>query len=190
MEASGDATQILKRLSAGDPEAGDQLVGLIYDQLHDLAAGLMRRERPDHTLQATALVNEAYLKLVDKTRVQWRDRAHFLAVAAKVMRRILIDHARHHGRAKRGGGRQSIPFDELATRLAHEQDWDLVSLDEALKELESADPQRAQIVELRYFGDLTVAQVAEVLQMPIRSVERSWHSARTWLYRALADNGR
>ena len=178
MPSPHDVTRILQRASDGEREAVDELLRVVYEDLHGRAANLMRRERPGHTLQATALVHEAYLKMVDQTRARWKDQAHFLSVAAKVMRRILIDHARTRRREKRGGDRRQIPLDDVLTELAGKKGGDLLELDEALRRLQAIDEQRSQIVELRYFGGLTMDRIAEVLDVPLRSVERGWSSAR------------
>lgn len=180
-----DVSQLLVAARDGDRRAADQLLPYVYDELRVLAAEMMREERTDHTLQATALVHEAYLKLVDQTRVQWRDRAHFFAVAAQALRRILVDHARTHRSAKRGHGRAKLSVqDELAA--SYERELDLVALDEALAELTSSHPRHAQIVEMRFFTGLTVPEIAAVLGVATRTVERKWRFARAWLRQALA----
>jgi RNA polymerase sigma factor (TIGR02999 family) len=178
-------TELLAGARYGDDRAMDRLLPLVYDQLRLLAQDMMERERSDHTLQATALVHEAYLKLVDQTRVQWRDRAHFFAVAAQAIRRILVDHARGHGRAKRGGGRAKLTLIE-GRLAADEQTVDIVALDEALATLAADHPQHARIVEMRFFAGLTTEETAAVLGVSTRTVERKWRYARAWLYRALS----
>lgn len=157
---------------------------LVYDELRGLARQYLQRERRDHTLQATGLVHEAYLRLVDQTATTWRDRAHFFAVAASVMRRVLVDYARAHRAAKRGGALEKIELDE-AVALTPERHVDLVALDDALKDLGAFDPRQSQIVELRFFGGLTVEEVAEVLEISPRTVKREWRLARAWLRREI-----
>lgn len=186
MAQSVDVTQLLASASAGDRQALDQLLPLVYDELRALAGGMMLHERPDHTLQPTALVHEAYRKLVDQTRAQWQDRAHFFAVAAQVIRRILVDHARGHDRVKRGGGRSKLALDEGLV-AAYENLVDLVALDEALEKLAVSQPQQARIVEMRFFSGLTIDETAAVLRISTATVERDWRYARAWLYRALSD---
>ena len=181
-----DVTQLLTEVSAGDSRAADLLLPLVYDELHAVAEGLMRRERPDHTLQPTALVHEAYLKLVDQTRVHWRDQAHFFAVAAQAIRRILVDHARGHERAKRGGGRTRLALDEELV-ASYAQVVDLIALDEALTQLAASDAQQARIVEMRFFAGLTIEETAAVLGVSTSTVERDWRCARARLYCALSN---
>lgn len=186
MAGPEDVTALLVRASEGDSRAADELLPLVYGKLRALAAELMQRERVDHTLQPTALVHEAYLKLVDQTRARWEDRAHFFSVAAQALRRILVDHARGHARAKRGGMRTKVQFDESLI-AAYEQTIDLLSLDDALHRLAEQDAQRARVVALRFFGGLTIEEAAAVLEVSTRTVERQWRYARAWLYRELAD---
>jgi RNA polymerase sigma factor (TIGR02999 family) len=189
-DAKTQVTAIVADLSEQDAEAApaaDQLLPLIYDELHRLAVDYMRRERPGHTLQPTALVNEAYLKLVDQTRVNWRGRTHFLAVGAQAMKRLLVDHARARSRDKRGGSWKRVTLGAAVTPqgspdLEPEQ---LLSLHLAIEELARLDERQARIVELRYFGGLTVAEVAEVLGVSRRTVEEHWVHARVWLKRRL-----
>ena len=176
-----DVTILLAELKKGNKEAASKLVPLVYDELRRLAGGYMRRERSDHTLQATALVNEAYLKLVEQRSVDWQSRAHFFGIAAQVMRRILVDHARGHLRDKRGGGEKAIPLDE-AVVFAPEQSLELVKLDEALARLTQFDPRQGKIVELRFFGGLTVEQTAELLGISPKTVKRDWSMAKAWLH--------
>jgi RNA polymerase sigma factor (TIGR02999 family) len=179
-----DVTRLLLDWSNGQPDARDRLVPLVYDELRSLAARSLSRERSDHTLQATALVNEVYLKLVDQRVVRWRDRAHFFAVAAAVMRRILVDHARRVRAAKRGSGMATLPLDEDAV-LAPESAVDLVALHDALDRLAAIDARQSQIVELRFFGGLTIDEAAEVLRVSPATVKSDWTLARAWLYREL-----
>ena len=186
MPGPTDVTQLLTKASAGDGRAADELLPLVYDELHAVAEGLMRRERPDHTLQPTALVHEAYLKLVDQTRVQWRDQVHFFAVAAQAIRRILVDHARGHERAKRGGGRTKLALSEELL-ASYAQVVDLIALDEALTQLAASDAQQARIVEMRFFAGLTIGETAAVLGVSTSTVEREWRCARARLYCALSN---
>ena len=173
---------------AADPGEGEpiaaRLMPLVYDDLRALAASHLRREAPGHTLQPTALVNEAFLKLVDQTRVDWKGKTHFFAVGAEIMRRILVDHARGKNRQKRGGDRQRIALhDDL--KLTPQSDEDLLAVDDAIEKLADRDPRQAKIVELRFFGGLTVAEVAEVLGVSKRTVEAEWTMIRAWLRREL-----
>lgn len=177
-------TQILNEAATGDPSAVKRLFPLLYDELHDLAERYIRREKPGHTFDPTALVNEAFLKLIDQTRVHWQGKTHFLAVGAQVMRRILVDHARENQRLKRGGGRARITLSEQV-ELSPERDEDLLAVDEALDKLEKIDPRQAKIVELRFFGGMSVAEVAEVLGVSKRTVESDWTMVRAWLRREL-----
>ena len=180
---SGQVTQLLKAMHAGDAQAAESLLPLVYAELHRLAKGYMRRERPDHTLQATALINEAYLKLVGED-IDWNSRAHFIGLAANVMRRVLVDYARARNAEQRGGGLQRVEMqDELA--VSAEQLDEVEHLDEALKKLERENPRQARVVELRYFGGLSVEQIGALLQIAPRSVKRDWALARIWLFREL-----
>ena len=179
-----EITRILRAWSGGDREAVDHLIPLVYDELHKVAAQYLRRQRPDHTLQPTALVNEAYLKLVDISTVSWEDRAHFFAVASQTMRHVLVDHARGRNRDKRGGGAQKVSLDE-AVSFANNQEIDVLLLDEALRELAGIDEQQAKIVELRFFGGLTVEETAVVLRISPATVKREWRIAKAWLYHRL-----
>jgi RNA polymerase sigma-70 factor (ECF subfamily) len=184
MDSDGDqVTQLLKAMHAGDAQAAENLLPLVYAELHRLAKAYMRRERPDHTLQATALINEAYLRLVGED-VDWNSRAHFIGVAANVMRRVLVDYARSRNAEQRGGGLQRVEMqDELA--ISTEQLDEVEQLDEALKKLEKENPRQARVVELRYFGGLSVEQIGALLQIAPRSVKRDWALARIWLFREL-----
>jgi RNA polymerase sigma factor (TIGR02999 family) len=176
-----DVTILLAELTKGNKEAASKLIPMVYDELRRLAESYMRRERGDHTLQATALVHEAYLKLVEQRSVDWRSRAHFFGIAAQVMRRILVDHARGHLREKRGGELQEVPMDE-ALEFAPAQSLELIKLDEALARLTKLDPRQGKIVELRFFGGLTVEQTAELLGISPKTVKRDWSVAKAWLY--------
>ena len=185
MGETEDITKLLVAAREGNRQASDQLLPRVYDELRALAGSLMRQERPDHTLQATALVHEAYLKLVDQTRVQWHDRAHFFAVAAQALRRILVDHARTHDREKRGGGQARVPLqDELVA--FYEQQVDLIALDEALVQLAARHPEHARVVEMRFFSGLTVDEIAGVLNVTSRTVANKWRFARAWLQQAIS----
>jgi RNA polymerase sigma factor (TIGR02999 family) len=177
-------TALLLQASLGDRAAMDQLFPLVYDQLRRMASSSLRRERPDHTLGTTGLVHEAYLRLVDQTRVGWRDRAHFYAVAALAMRRILVDYARRHRRVKRGGGQRPVSLDEGAVSL-DERAENIVALDEALTRLAELNPRLSRIVECRFFGGLTEEEIAEALGVTTRTVKRDWAKARGWLYQEL-----
>ena len=181
----GQATQLLIDLSSGDTAALEKLTPLIYDELHRLAHRFLRRERGGHTLQTTALVNEAYLRLVDQRNLRWQNRAHFFAIAAQLMRRILIDYARRRQYAKRGGGAPHVSLDEAAV-LSEERATDLIALDEALEGLASIDPQQSRVVELRFFGGLTIEETAEVLKLSHDMVKREWSTAKAWLYREMS----
>jgi RNA polymerase sigma factor (TIGR02999 family) len=182
---SPDLTQILVETSEDPPaKAADKLIPLVYDELRDLARNYLRSERKGHTLQPTALVHEAYLRLVDQTRVDWKGRTHFYAVAAAVMRRLLTDHARMRGRGKRGRGWRRVVLDEL-TAAGEQGMVDSVALNDAINTLASLDEQQARIVELRFFGGLTVEEVAHVLGVSKRKVEGDWTHAKAWLRVAL-----
>jgi RNA polymerase sigma-70 factor (ECF subfamily) len=181
---SADVTMLLSRLAEGDKSVVPQLMPLVYDELRRLAASYMRRERPDHTLQPTALVHEAYLRLVEQRATSWKNRAHFFGVAAQLMRRILVDHARGRLRNKRGGEGQKVSLDE-AFVFSPDQSAEIVDVDEALSRLEKLDPRQCRVVELRFFGGLTVDEAAEALHISPRTVEREWQFARAWLYMEL-----
>ena len=183
-----EVTQLLKDWSSGDPEALDRLIPIVYAELRAIAARYLRRERRDHTLQPTALVNEAYLRLIDQKQVQWQNRAHFIGVAAQMMRRILVDHAKSHNRAKRGGGAQRVSLDE-ALAVSDERANDLIELDSALTALATFDDRKSRVVEMRYFGGLTVEETAEVLKVSEMTVAREWKLAKAWLYTHIEDNG-
>jgi len=182
-------TQMLAAWAGGDQTALEQLTPLVYEELRRLARQRMRRERPGHTLQTTALANEAYLRLVDQTQVRWQNRAHFFAIAAQQMRRILVDYARRRLYQKRGGGALQVTLAE-AEGLTDEHTPDLVALDEALRSLAEVDPRRAQVVELKFFGGLTNEETAEVLKVSTGTVERDWTIAKAWLHSQLKGSGR
>jgi RNA polymerase sigma factor (TIGR02999 family) len=179
-------TQLLVEWSNGDKAALDKLMPLIDQELRRLAHHYMRRERPGHTLQTTALVNEAYLRLINRKNVHWQNRAHFLAIAAQLMRTILVDHARSHAYAKRGGGTQTVALDE-AVIVPQERAAEVVALDDALKNLEGIDPLQSRIVELRFFGGLTIEETAEVTQLSPATIKREWSTAKAWLYHQLSN---
>ena len=184
-DSAGDVTGLLVDWSNGDEQALDRLMPLVYDELRRLASRYLRRERPDHTLQTTALVHEAYLRLVDQRRVRWRNSLHFVALSAQIMRRILIDHARSHRYAKRGGKSRKVSLEE-APEVSAEQAPDLLEVDEALTKLTAVDAQLGRIVELRFFGGLKSEEIAEVLGISVPTVTRRWRLAKAWLYRHLA----
>jgi RNA polymerase sigma factor (TIGR02999 family) len=176
-----DVTRLLVRLTDGDRGVLDELLPVVYGELRKLASSYLRRERVGHTLQPTALVHEAYMRLVDQTQVQWQNRAHFFGVAAQMMRRILVDHARAHEAEKRGGEFQKLSLDENID-VSGERDVNLVALDDALNLLAEVDPQKSKIVELRFFGGLSVEETAEVLGVSAPTVKRQWRMAKAWLY--------
>lgn len=181
-------TQLLAEWSEGNQAALDELYPLVYEELHRLARRYMSRERKGHTLQTTALINEAYVRLVDQRNVHWANRSHFFAISAQIMRRILIDHARRHAYAKRGGGVQQVSLEEAAI-VAPDQASELVRLDEALKTLAKMDQRRSHVVELRYFGGLSNEEIAGVLKVSENTVTRDWNMARAWLYQQLTGSG-
>ncbi|HET9531159.1 MAG TPA: sigma-70 family RNA polymerase sigma factor [Blastocatellia bacterium] len=182
--ANNEVTDLLVEWSNGSKEALDRLAPLVYDELRRLASYYMQHQQSGHTLQATALVNEAFLRLIDIKNVRWKDRAHFFAVAAKAMRHILIDHARGRQRQKRGGGARTVSLDETAT-IDEEQADQMVELDDALKSLAAIDQRKGQIVELRFFGGLSLDETAEVLGISSPTVQREWRLAKAWIYRQL-----
>lgn len=187
MSQTENITQLLIQLSNGDQSVVETLLPVVYDELKKLAAGYLRRERIDHTLQPTALVHDAYLKLIDQHSVSWQNRAHFFGIAAQVMRRILIDHARAHQAGKRGGAGK-LQLNESIDK-AVERSAELIRLDDALDALKKVDPQNARLVELRYFGGLTFEEAAEVLGVSLITVKRHWRVARAFLYGQLNENG-
>jgi len=181
-----EVTQLLADWGKGDRSALDKLFPLVQSELRRIAQRQMSQERPGHTLQATALVNEAYLKLAGQQGFDWHNRAHFFAVCAQVMRHILIDHARAHARDKRGGGAIQVSLNE-AFLVAEDQAAHFIALDEALRVLEGLDPQKGKIIELRYFGGLSIEEAAEVLNISPRTVRREWQRAKAWLYRMMTE---
>ena len=178
-------TRMLKDWSDGSSEALDELLPFVYDELHRQAARYLRRERSDHTLQTTALIHEAYMKLIDQREVRWQNRAHFFAVAAQAMRRILVDYARTRKREKRGGDDVKLQLDEAIEIPAKEKNIDLVALDEALNRLATYDERQARVVELRYFSGMTEEETAEVLGTSPATVRRDWNMAKAWLHHQL-----
>ncbi|HEY6987750.1 MAG TPA: sigma-70 family RNA polymerase sigma factor [Bryobacteraceae bacterium] len=185
--SSGEATQLLRAWRNGDRSALDRLMPIVHQELRRVARRYLMRERPGHSLQTTALVNEAYMRLVDYTRMEWQDRAHFLAVSAQLMRRILVEHARRHN-LKRGGGVQHVSLEEAAVVSAGRAK-ELIALDEALEEMGRLDPRKAQVVELRFFGGLSVEETAEALSISSVTVMRDWTTAKAWLYREMTRSG-
>jgi RNA polymerase sigma factor (TIGR02999 family) len=181
--ALDDVSQLLHSWTEGDQDALNRLAPIVYAELHRLAHGYMRRERPGASLQTTALVNEAYLRLVDYKRMHWQDRAHFFAVSAQLMRRILVDYARRHN-LKRGAGVQRVSLEDAAL-MDRERSADLVALDDAMNELARLDARKVQVVEMRFFGGLSVDETAEVLKISPATVRRDWNTAKIWLYGAM-----
>ena len=179
--STGEVTRLLQDWSDGQEQALDRLIPHIDRELRKLAGSYLRKERPDHTLQPTALVNEAFLKLIDQRAVKWQNRAHFFGIAAQAMRRILVDHARAHAAGKRGDGVRKLPLDE-AMMIAGTVDIDLLTLDEALTRLAAIDPQQSRVVELRFFGGLTMDETAEVMRISPATVGREWRMAKAWLF--------
>ena len=187
-----ELTQLLLDWGDGDKEAFERLTALVYDELRRMAHAHMNRERAGHTLQTTALVNEAYVRLIDQRRARFENRAHFFAIAARIMRRILVDHARAHGRAKRGGGAVGVALDlalEEAPLVAPVRCEELIDLDDALRKLEALDSRRAAVVEMRHFGGLSVEEVAEVLKVSPNTVIRDWNLSKAWLRREVETGG-
>ena len=181
-----DVTGLLIEWRNGDQEALDRLMPLVYGELHELAARQLRRERPTHTLQSTALVHEAYLRLVDQRRVQWQHRDHFFAVASQMIRRILVNHARSRSAAKRGGTQTTLVLDEAIAAASGHREIDLEALDEALEHLTRLDAQQGRIVELRFFGGLSIEATADFLSISPATVKRHWSVAKAWLFRELS----
>lgn len=183
-EPAPDVTQLLVSWSQGDQSALERLMPLVYSELHRLASAYLRRERPNHTLQSTALVHEAFLRMVGQHDVQWRNRAHFYGIAAQMIRRILVDYARSQHAEKRGSGAVKLELDE-ALAVAQESGLDLLGLNDALDRLAELDPRQSRVVELRFFTGLSIEETAEVMQLSPASVKREWTSARAWLFREL-----
>jgi RNA polymerase sigma factor (TIGR02999 family) len=182
-----DVTVLLAKVTKGDHQAASKLIPLVYGELRRLAGHYMRHERADHTLQATALVHEVYLKLVQHQSIDWQNRAHFFGIAAQVMRHILVDHARGHGREKRGAGQQLVSLEE-AFVFSPEKSTELLKVDESLQRLAKLDPRQGRIVELRFFGGLTVEETAHVLGISPKTVKRDWSVAKAWLHGDLRQN--
>ena len=180
---SADVTKLLQAWSAGDTQARERLIPIVYNELHGMARRYMAAERPDHTLQASALINEAYLKLVGVRRMQWQNRAHFFGVCAQLMRQILVDFGRRRHYLKRGGGVRPLTINENVMAVA--RNTDLTALDDALKTLETVDPRRVRVVELRFFAGLTLEETAEVLKVSLDTVVRDWRLAKVWLLREI-----
>lgn len=180
-----DVTRLLIASSAGDRAAMDELLPMVYDELRRLAQSYLRNERPGHTLQGTALVHEAYLRLIDQKNVQWKNRAHFFGIAAQMIRRILVDHARGRNAEKRGAGAPRLSLDE-ALGVPGGRDLDLISLDDALNGLAQIDPEQSRIVELRFFGGLSIDETAAVIGVSPATVNREWAAARAWLFREMS----
>lgn len=185
IHSSQGVTELLERWSEGDQKALEELLPLVYDELHRLAGAYLRRERPNHTLQTTALVNEAYLRLIDQRNARWQNRAQFFGVAAQLMRRILVDHARAHRAEKRGGPQENLSLSQ-ARHFGEKPDLDLLALHDVLKQLAEIDPDQSRIVELKFFGGLTIEETAEVMHISHATVEREWKMARAWLRREMA----
>ena len=186
MSSEHDVTALLHDCCRGNQAVKEQLFELVYDAMRKLARSHLRRERADHTLQPTALVHEAYVRLVDQSRVEWQNRAQFLGIASQMMRRILVDHARAKHAERRGGGVANVPFEDAFAKV--ETDENLIRIHEALDGLAKVDPQGAKVVELRYFGGLSIEETAEVMGTSASTVKREWAAARTWLYRELSRN--
>ncbi len=182
-----EVTSLLNRLAGGDQEAADKLVPLVYEELRRIAASRLRRERPDHTLQTTALVHEAYIKLAVQRNAKWQNRAQFFGVAAQVMRRVLVDYARAQQRVRRGGRQQKVSLEDVLLVSADRTD-ELLAVNESLTKLQELDPRQARIVELRYFGGLTIEEIAEVVGVSTKTVTRELKVAKAWLYGDLKRN--
>lgn len=189
MRSVQDVTGLLLEWQQGDHDALDKLTPLVYDELRRIAHRYIRQERGGHTLQTTALVNEAYVRLVGGQRIEWQNRAHFFGVVAQIMRHILIDHARRLRYVKHGGDAQRVSLEDVAA-LPQERAAELLALDEALSELARLDPRKARVVELRYFGGLSIEETADVLDISAMTVRRDWRAAKAWLYRALNDENK
>lgn len=179
------ATRVLEAVAAGDSGAAARLLPLVYDELRALAASALRRERPDHTLQPTALVHEAFLRLIDQAHAEYKSRTHFFAIGAQAIRRVLIDHARHHEAAKRGGQWLKVTMDQAVAAAGSSESVDLLALDEALTRLATLDERQSKVVEMRFFGGLSVEETAAMLDVSPRTVEEDWRMARAWLRREL-----
>ena len=183
--SSAEVTRLLKNWGNGDREALDKLVPLVYSELRRLSHHYLGRQRRGHTLQTTALINEAFVRLIDQKGVRWQNRAHFFGIAARTMRNILVDHARRHQARKRGGGGREVVFNEEVTVVNEQKDLDVQTLDDALTSLSAIDPDLSRLVELRFFGGLTVRETAEVLGVSPATVKRGWSTAKIWLHREI-----
>lgn len=188
MQSQENVTELLLGWGDGNKEALDRILPIVYDELRRQAARYLRRERAGHTLQTTALINEAYIRLVDQKNVRWQNRAHFFGIAAQLMRRILVDHSRTKGRAKRGGSDVRVSLSD-ANLIANQRDIEVIAVDEALARLAQIDEQQSKVVELRFFGGLTVEETAEVLKISPATVKRDWSMAKAWLHREISSNG-
>lgn len=186
---SKQITQLLVLWRQGEQQALDQLIPLVYRELHRMAERYMRRERPNHTLQASALIHEAYLRLVDQREAPWQSRGQFFALSAKLMRRILVDHARSKGYAKRGANARQVTLDE-GVATSGKRAADVLALDDALEDLEALDPRKSQIVEMRFFAGFSLEETAEALEISVPTVEREWRAARAWLHKAMTSGER
>jgi len=187
-ELPNELTQLLIDWSKGDQAALDRLIPLVHAELRRMARRYMARENPGHTLQTSALINEAYIRLTDQQNVAWQDRSHFFAVAAQVMRHILVDHARSHCYAKRGGRQHRVPLDE-ATTVVDQQARELMALDDSLTSLAALDQRKSQIIELRFFGGLTIEETADAMDISPKTVTREWRSAKAWLHHEMSKTG-
>lgn len=185
MEDSQQITRLLNEWENGNESVLDNLLPLVYDELHRQALRFLRKERSEHTLQATALIHESYLKLIEQKQVKWQNRSHFFAVASIAMRRILVDYARERKREKRGGEHENLPLDDALQIASDEKSIDLIALDEALKKLEKFDKRQARIVELRYFSGLSIDETAEILKVSNATVRNDWNIAKAWLKREI-----
>ena len=185
VSSSLQITQLLKKWSEGNQEILDKLMPLVYEELRRQASRYLRRERSNHTLQTTALIHEAYLKLVDQKEVEWQSRSHFFAIAAQAMRRILVDYARERHREKRGGAAENLPLEEALMISSQEKSVDLVALDEALNRLAEFDERQARVVELRYFSGLSIEETADILGVSNVTVRRDWNMAKAWLHQQI-----
>lgn len=188
MEQNIDITTLLNQAGSGNAQTVEKILPRVYSELRLLARGMLSSERSNHTLQSTALVHEAYLRLVNQHQANWHNRAHFFGVAAMVIRRILVDHARRRSSQRRGGGEAHLSLDDVPTIGANSPDHDLLDLDEALRDLADHDERSARVVEMRFFGGLTHEEIAEVLQINERTVRRDWTHARAWLYNRIVNN--
>lgn len=181
-----EVTELLARWGGGDKDVLERLLPMVYAELHRMAAGYLRRERIDHTLQPTALINEAYLRLVGSSNVSWESRAHFFGIAARVMRRILVDHARQHQADKRGAAIEKVAIDAANEPGSKQEDVDLVALDAALSRLAELDPEQSKLVELRYFAGLTIEEAAQTMSLSVATARRRWTAAKAWLRREIS----